>query len=53
MVLVIREDDNDYKHHLMRPSQGVTNLLLPDDDDDDGPDRVDRQLVRMGYRFLV
>ena len=38
VVLVIREDDNDYKHHLMRPSQGVTNLLLPDDDDDDGPD---------------
>ena len=24
-----------------------------DDDDDDGGDGVDRQLVRMGYRFLV
>ena len=24
-----------------------------DDDDDDDDDGVDRQLVRMGYRFLV
>ena len=37
-----------------RATQPSVNRSDDDDDDDNGDDqRVDRQLVRMGYRFLV
>ena len=45
------EDNDDEADNAA--ADDVADDDVADDDGDDGGDGVDRQLVRMGYRFLV